>query len=177
MAAGVAVFLEGPADVDFFESVLRGELAKKYSTIETYRYSQRTKKQLKGIVETWNKRGHYIVFADFDTDSTCYSGRKDSLRKKIPNARHDRIAVVKTEIESWYLAGMGRDECRQLQIPHRANTESTSKEDFERMCRWSKSGTPKIVRKKMLGMFDVEIAKRQNASFEYVWNKFVSETS
>jgi len=177
MAASVAVFLEGHDDREFFESVLRAELAKKYGTIETYLYAQLGSRDLRGMVETWSKPGRdYIVFADFDVGSTCYGVKKDALRKRIPNARGDRIAVVKIEIESWYLAGMGQDECRQLQIPYRTNTESTSKEDFERMRERSKSGSRRVFMKRMLGMFDVNTAKKHNASFEYVWDKFVSET-
>ena len=117
----------------------------------------------------------YIVFADFDK-STCYSGRKATLRK-IPNARRGNIAVAKTEIDSWYLAGMGKDECALLQIPYLTNTESVSKEVFEGMFKRGGWASRDEFIAKILEMFDVERAKEQNDSFKYVWDKFVSGTA
>jgi len=100
MDASVVVFLEGLDDRQFFDSVLRGELAKRYNVRPRF-YASKDKEILKQIVETLHKANRdYIVFADFDK-SACYTQRKETLHK-IPNARHGNIAVVKTEIESWY---------------------------------------------------------------------------
>ena len=175
MDASVVVFLEGLDDWTFFDSVLHGELAKRYN-VRPRLYASKDKETLKQIVETMHKTNRdYIVFADFDK-STCYSGRKATLRK-IPNARHGNIAVVKTEIESWYLAGMGQDECARLQIPYHSNTESVSKEYFEQMLERGRWASRKDFMEKILEMFDVGRAKKQNASFRYVWDKFVSGTA
>ena len=131
MDASVTVFLEGLGDENFFDSVLRGELAKRYN-VKTRPYAEEDKETLAQSVDTLHKiKRDYIVFVDFDR-SACYTQRKETLHK-IPNARHGSIAVVKTEIGSWYLAGTGTDECALLQIPHLTNTESVSKEDFEGM--------------------------------------------
>ncbi len=174
MDASVVVFLEGRDDEKFFDSVMRGELAKRYN-VETRLYASKDKETLVQFVETLHKiKRDYIVFADFD-QSTCYIQRKETLRK-IPNARHGNIAVVKTEIESWCLAGMGTDECARLQIPYHTNTESVSKENFERMLERGGWPSRKDFMAKTLEMFDVEKAKKQNASFRYVWDKFVSGT-
>ena len=174
MDASVVVFLEGRDDEEFFDSVMRGELAKRYN-VETRLYASKDKETLVQFVETLHKiKRDYIVFADFDR-STCYIQRKETLRK-IPNARRGNIAVAKIEIESWYLAGIGKDECARLQIPYHTNTESVSKEDFERMLERGGWPSRKDFMAKTLEMFDVEKAKKQNASFRYVWDKFVSGT-
>ena len=171
----VHVLLEGPDDAMFFESVLHDALAKKYDIIKTFRYVQSPKKDLEKYVKSLHAAKHdYIVLADFDVGSTCYSGRKERLRARIPHARCDNMAVVKTEIESWCLAGIGQPECRILRIPYHPNTESISKKEFERMRKDSRSASRIVFMKKILAMFDAERAKKQNASFEYVWDKFVS---
>ena len=118
----------------------------------------------------------YIVLADFDVRGTCYSGRKLALRAKIPRADGRKIAIVKTEIESWYLAGMGQSECDRLRIPYRPNTEPVSKGEFEQMRSRAESMPRTKFMYKMLNMFDAGRAKRQNESFGYVWDKFVSKT-
>ena len=108
---------------------------------------------------------------------TCYGGIKLALRKKMRRADLGRIAAVKTEIESWYLAGMGRAECGRLRIPYRPNTEPVSKEEFEQM-RWRAEPMPRAeFMSSMLAAFDAERAKRQNSSFRYVWDRFVSTRS
>ena len=160
------VLLEGPNDMMFFESVLHDELAKKYNTVKMFQYVQIPKKTLEQYVKSPHAANQdYIVLADFDLGSTCYSGRKEKLCAKIPHARCDNMAIVKTEIESWYLAGIGQYECRILQIPYHPNTESISKKEFEQMRKDSRSVSRTAFMKRILAMFDVERAKKQNASF------------
>jgi len=72
---------------------------------------------------------------------------------------------------------MGTDECALLQIPHLTNTESVSKEDFEGMLARGGWASRDVFMAKILEMFDIEKAKEQNASFRYVWDKFVSGTA
>lgn len=176
--ATVYVLLEGPDDERFFQSVLRPRLAETYSTIRTYLYAQRSKKDVETYVRTLNNsQQDYIVLADLDSSLVCYSGRKHALSSKIPPARRNSMAIVKTEIESWYLAGMSYRDCELLQIPYHTNTEHISKHEFEQMRMRSRSMSRPQFLTKMLCMFDVGVAKKQNASFEYVWDKFVSKTT
>lgn len=175
--ATVHVLLEGPDDERFFLSVLRPELAKTYSTIRTYLYAQRSKKDMEKYFKTLHgSKQDYVVLADFDVGGSCYGGIKLALRKKMPRADLGRIAVVKTEIESWYLAGMGRAECGRLRIPYRPNTEPVSKEEFEQMRGRAEPMPRAEFMSSMLAAFDAERAERQNASFGYVWGRFVSKT-
>lgn len=175
--AAIHVLLEGPDDERFFRSVLRPELGKTYDKIRTYLYAKRTKKEVEEYVKTLRgAKQDYVVLADFDARSTCYGGRKLSLRKRIRRADPDKIAIANTEIESWYLAGMGRHECESLQIPYHPNTEPISKEEFEQM-RSRAGPMPRAeFMSEILGMFDTGLARRQNASFGYVWDRFVSKT-
>ena len=176
----VHVLLEGDDDERFFHAVLRPQLAKTHGAIKTYQYAQRSKKEIEKYVHNLHATNQpYVVLADFDPKSVCYSGRKDILRGRVHPARLVNMAIVKTEIESWYLAGMGRRECESLQIPYHPNTEPISKNEFEQMRRRSGSGAmPRSeFMKRMLDAFDAKRAKRQNTSFGYVWDKFVSKAA
>lgn len=176
----VHVLLEGDDDERFFHAVLRPQLAKTHSTIKTYQYAQRSKKEIERYVHNLHATNQpYIVLADFDSKSACYSGRKDILRGRIYPARPVNMAIVKTEIESWYLAGMGQPECESMQIPYHPNTEPISKEEFDQMRMRSGSGAmPRSeFMKRMLVVFDAKRAKMQNTSFGYVWDKFVSKAA
>lgn len=176
--ATVHVFLEGPDDERFFRSVLSPSLTETYDTIRTYLYAQRSKKDVETYIRTLHdSQQDYIVIADLDSSGICYSGRKNTLCTKIPHVRHDNIAIVKTEIESWYLAGLGQRECELLQIPYHTSTEHISKSEFEQMRVRSGSMQRAQFLIKILDMFDVGRAKKQNTSFEYVWDKFVYKTS
>ena len=60
MDASVVVFLEGLDDWTFFDSVLHGELAKRYN-VRPRLYASKDKETLKQIVETMhktNRRNH-----------------------------------------------------------------------------------------------------------------------
>ena len=173
--ASIHVLLEGPDDERFFRSVLRPELAKAYDNVRTYLYAQKSKKEITKYVKTLNEsKQRYIVLANFDAKDSCYGKRKIRLRRDMPRAGDSNIAIVKTEIESWYLAGMGRRECDLLQIPHRPNTEPVSKEEFEQMRGRAKPMPRAEFMVTMLDAFSADTAKRQNASFGYAWAKLFS---
>lgn len=176
----VHVLLEGADDERLFHAVLRPQLTKAHGVVRTYLYAQRSKKETEKYVQNLHDTNQpYIVLADFDSGNVCYSGRKGVLRRRIYPARPVNMAIVKTEIESWYLAGMGRPECESLRIPYHPNTEPISKEEFDQMRRRSGSGAmPRSeFMKRMLDMFDAKRAKKQNTSFGYVWDKFVSKAA
>lgn len=173
--ASIHVLLEGPDDDRFFRSVLLPELAKAYDNVRTYLYARKSRKDRAKYVKTLNEsKQAYIVLADFDAKDSCYGKRKSRLRKDIPRAGDTNMAIVRTEIESWYLAGMGRPECERLQIPYHPNTEPISKEEFEQMRGRAEPMPRAEFMVTMLDAFSADTAKRQNASFGYVWDKLFS---
>ena len=166
------VLLEGPDDARFFDLILRPQLLKKYDQIITYLYSGRPQKIRERYVESLNKSdSDYMIISDFDS-STCITFSKDNLKSKISVASTSNIIISKTEIESWYLAGIDFKNSRYLQIPHYATTDDISKKQFDEIM-------PEIFNSRIdfmqeiLKRFDSNIAKAQNSSFRYMWNKFI----
>ena len=135
-------------------------------------YANVSSKDLGTFVRSLNKSQEYIVFADSDRNS-CFGRSKDRLQNRIPGADDAKVAVVKTEIESWYLAGITREGARDLQIPHYENTDSIDKEHFNMiMPRKFKSRIDFMA--EIMRIFDVNTARNKNSSFGYVWNRFIS---
>ena len=166
------VLLEGSDDKRFFDGVLRAELEKSRD-IKTIMYANASSKNLETLVRSLNRRcGEYIIFADSDRDS-CFGRSKERLQKKIPGADDAKVAVVKTEIESWYLAGITREGARDLQIPHYENTDSIDKERFNKIMR-SKFESRIDFMAEIMRIFDANTARNKNSSFGYVWNRFIS---
>ena len=83
----------------------------------------------------------------------------------------ERVAVVVTEIEGWYLAGLDKSACHALGIPFKGATSGVSKEAFERLIpRRYRSTTAFMVQ--ALGHFDMDVARRRNASFNHFMVKY-----
>lgn len=166
------MLLEGPDDQRFFENVLKSEFLKKYDKISLFLYARRPKKVRENMVKSLEHLNYdYIIFSDFDV-APCITQSKKNLQAKISSADSTKIAVVKTEIESWYLAGLDYSSAQKLRIPFYSNTEDISKEQFEQI--GSTRFTSKIdFMQEILRLFTINTAKKQNDSFRYVWQKFI----
>ena len=94
------------------------------------------------------------------------------MQKEIPTADLAKVVVVKTEIESWYLAGLDHSGTRKLGVPFYTNTEHIPKKIFEQN-RPGKFDSRIDFMMEILKIFDIDTAKNQNASFRYVCEKFM----
>ncbi len=165
------VLLEGRDDARFFKKVFGTKLSK--YRIKPYFYATQRPDSNKRYIEGLNRNGSpYIVLADSDLPHTCFGKSKEKLKRKIPNADESRIAIVRTEIESWYLAGIGNAAARKLGFRYKSSTDGITKEEFDAL-KPQKFKSRYDFMMETLKEFDVKTAKSQNGSFRYVWNKFV----
>ena len=103
---------------------------------------------------------------------TCYTKKKETIKSKvIKNIDSARIIIVKTEIESWYMAGLSRHNAASLNIQHFPNTDDITKEDFARICNKYTSRIDCMAN--ILEKFSIDVAKTQNKSFKYFCDKFL----
>lgn len=166
------VLLEGHDDVRFFDKVLRSQLLKKYNKVISYTYAERSQETVTNFIKSLNDLNtDYIIIADFDS-STCFTFVKNKIQLKMPSADITKITIVKTEIESWYLAGVDRSNSRKLQIPYYSTTDNITKEMFNEIIS-SKFKSRIDFMVEILKIFDSSTAKKQNTSFRYAWNKFL----
>ena len=164
--------MEGEDDERFFDRIIKTELSKKHSKVKVFKYAQNTRPTLEKFVTTLKKSGTaYIFFSDMDR-VTCYTKKKEVIKSKIiKNIDSTRIIIVKTEIESWYLAGLNRHDAASLNIQHFSNTGDITKEDFARICDKYTSRIDCMAN--ILEKFSINVAKKQNQSFKYFCDKFL----
>ena len=156
----------------FFKSVLEEKFMNKYDKIKIYQYAQRSKKQLKSFIEALNKeQSRYIVLVDFD-NSRCMTDKKQQFRtKKIGNVTDSKIFIAKSMIESWYLAGLDSKSSRSLMVIYHSNTDDITKEQFEQLMPDKYSSKIDFM-VEILKKFDYDTAIKQNASFQYLNQKY-----
>ena len=172
MSRVIYTILEGDDDERFINKVIQPELEKKLFRVKVYKYAQTTRVELEKFVNLLNKSGTaYIFLADMDRAS-CYTKKKEWIKSKTTkNVNETRIAIVKAEIESWYLAGLDRQSATSLKIRHFSTTENIFKEDFNKI---SEKYASKIdCMTDILQKFSLDVAKIQNESFKYFCDKFL----
>ena len=126
------VLLEGGDDKRFFDKVFRTKFSK--FRIKIYLYAARSKESNKKYIENLRRNSwKYIVFADSDSSDACIGKSKQRLKHKIPNTDESRTAIVRTEIESWYMAGIGHASARKLDCMFQSSTDDMTKEAFDEL--------------------------------------------
>ena len=166
--------MEGPTDRTFFNRIIRPELLKKYNKVGVYLFTRRSKQDLENFITSRKNTGKdYAFFSDMD-NATCYTKKKDIIKSKIaPNVDHEKIVIVKAEIESWYLAGVNQSDAKNLNINFHTNTENITKEKFNAMMRPPFESSIDFMME-ILKYYSINTAKKQNPSFEYFCNKFIT---
>lgn len=170
------LFVEGDDDARFLQAVAIPWLRNRYNHIQIVRYATLKKQKLEGFVRSARSMGaDYLIFGDLDRHP-CATSAKESLCQRCSPAEAARIQIVKTEIESWYSAGIpeGDPDWGALPIARMPDTETVTKESFLRAV--STSGSPLLPSLlALLERFDRKRAASRNASFRYFLRKHLPE--
>ncbi len=171
------IFLEGPDDERLFEKVCKPILQNDYNFIRIIRYACMTQKIVTDYLKALKKQIHsdYIFVTDFDArgDKTfCVTKRKNRLNDKFSNIIDERkILVVKEEIESWYLAGVTKENLEKFKIEQFSDTEQIDKETFISLIpKRYKSKTDFLI--EALKEFSLETGIEHNNSLKYFAIKY-----
>ncbi|HKH44070.1 MAG TPA: hypothetical protein VKM72_05335, partial [Thermoanaerobaculia bacterium] len=143
------LFVEGDDDARFFQTVAVPFFRQRYESVE--------------------------IIRDLDRHP-CVTAAKKTLLQRCSPAEAERIQIVKTEIESWYSAGIpeGDPEWGQLPIAVTPDTQTVTKELFLRVMSASGSALlPTML--SLLERFDRKRAASRNASFRYFLGKHLPE--
>lgn len=164
------VFVEGVNDEDFFNSVFRPCLESKYDYVKIVRYRGDTADKIRQFIHSIDSMSmaDYVFISDFDS-SPCITHKKDNL---VNDYRVDgtKTFIVKTEIESWYLAGLTASQCKQLGLRDIVSTDAITKEDFENLIP-KNIGYKALFLEMILERFSKRTAVVKNKSFGYVYKK------
>ena len=177
------LFVEGNDDELFFDRVIKPRLSGKYLEIKTWKYSQQTKKNVKNFLTSVramhaNGVAESIFIADLDESESLKEKKENLLLAYEFLSENDRecawshswirLLIVCTEIESWYLAGLGSSDCAQIGVKKAlCKTDKISKEEFDRMIP-NKFNSRIDFLQEILKLFRIEVACSKNASFNYL---------
>lgn len=181
------IYVEGLNDYRFFERIIKPlfEIRGLYDHVSILEYLGDNYKNrsncehisnfinnIKKIDQKPDYCYHYLFVADLD-QHTSISSKKEKILEKVTNLEHERIIVVVLEIESWYLAGLNKENSEKLKLPDFEHTNHITKEKFTALI--PKDYDSEIVfRVEVLNNFSVDVAKNKNESFKYFFDNYLS---
>lgn len=121
------IFVEGSYDERFFVKYFDGKNTK------FIKYSQMNRKKIKEYIRSINRipSADYIFIAD--SDGMSIVNRKKYIANKYSSCDEAKIFISQYEIESWYLAGLSKEDCKKYKIRYYDKTDTVTKEQFERL--------------------------------------------
>ena len=135
------IFVEGVDDKRFVEKIISPFIQEKgnYSLIKPIEYAVKSSQELRKFIQTiaHQSNQNYVLLCDLDSNGDKNATVKSRVEKVIEKYGQvldkDKIVVVKEEIESWYYAGITAEKLEELGLPFLTNTETLTKEEFERI--------------------------------------------
>ena len=165
------LWVEGDDDERFFKKVIIPKFQEKYDNIKIIKYATMRKEKKDNFIKSIRAiNADYIYFADIN-DSPCITAKKDIINKQHNLIDINNVLIVIKEIESWYLAGLNNDSCRQLKIKFRNNTDNVTKETFNNLIPMKYTSRIDFM-VEILKRFSITEAIRKNKSFNYFIKKY-----
>jgi len=176
------IFVEGVDDKRFIDTIILPFLDKKgnYSFIKVIEYASLSHHAIRIILNTTTHKAtqDYIFVCDMDgiTDpNASISKRKEKESEKYGNSLDiKKTFVVKEEIESWYYAGITTTKLTELELPFFQNTETLTKEEFEKMIPKTFI-SPNDFMVEILKEYVLDEGKEKNASLNYFIGKLETD--
>ena len=166
---GLYIWVEGPTDNKFFEKIIKPYFQERYDFVKIGEWSQTKPSIVCKMIKSNCKHGQdYIFVTDFD-GFRCVKQKKDKITQKYP-LNVNKVVIVKTEIESWYLAGLNKTTCKFFKIKTMKDTQLLKKDHFMKLI--PKGYDEKMFKIEILENYSLKIAKQQNESFNYFVTKY-----
>lgn len=163
------VWVEGTDDERFFERTVRATFEQRYDQVSVVRYAKRKRTKIRGYLNSIKAMPADCIFlADINAEP-CVTAKKRTLEQR-HGIEGDRVIVVVMETESWYMAGLDDEASAQLGVPVLKDTDSLTKEDFNRLMP-ERFGSRINFMVEILKRFSRETARRKNRSFRYFARK------
>lgn len=165
------IFVEGPDDLRFFERVVRPALQNAYDLVEVRPYAQWKCEKLEAFIRSIEGMGaNYLLATDGD-DAPCVSEKKRRVQTRYRGIDPQRILVVVSEIEGWYLAGLDNSAAKGMGMAAANSTDELTKEEFLRMMP-SKFDSRIDWMNEILQRFSPSAACKRNRSWAYFAEKY-----
>jgi hypothetical protein len=143
---------------------------KKYDRVVIRAYASMKRAKFSALLGAVRAMGaDYLVIADND-HAPCVTFKKDLVCRGISGLQPQRIRVVVEEIESWYAAGLDREDIEKLETAFPANTDGLTKEEFNELVPERFDSRIDFMME-ILKVFSLDSARIRNASLDYFLHK------
>ena len=165
------IIFEGNDDERFLKNIINPILEKRGTYPILVPRAKKWRKARQLISSLTRRNIDYIYMEDINHVPSI-EAKKGKIIEKIENVDKEKIVIVVKEIESWYLAGLNDNVCKQLRIPSLRETDNVFKEHLINMKPKRFTSTIDFMWE-ILKCFDAETAKRKNESFRYFCGKYL----
>ncbi|HIJ69802.1 MAG TPA: hypothetical protein HPP87_00390 [Planctomycetes bacterium] len=144
----------------------------KYDSVTIWKYAQQLHKKTCCFLKSINsmQTSDYLFLKDIN-QSPCTTEKKEKVKDEYGDIIHlTKVVIVIKEIESWYLAGLDDDACKELRIKTFSNTDNITKENFNKIIP-TKYDSRIDFMQEILKRFSIETAKEKNTSLNYFLSK------
>lgn len=168
------VFVEGNDDERFFERILKDPLCIGCDSVDIIQHRKMKREKIDAFIKSINSMpcADYIYTEDLDK-CTCFRKKKQKIGRGLANVDSAKIAIIKQEIEGWYLAGLTKETIKKLRMRTYGCTDELTKEHFCGL-RPKRCFCELSLKIDMLERYSVPEARRRNKSFDYFWVKYCS---
>ena len=164
------VWVEGPDDQRFFDSVVRSAFQERYDWVNPVHYAGLKPSKVRSFLWSITLMGADCIFlADINAEP-CVTAKKERLRQRY-GVESDSVIVVIREIEGWYMAGLDDAASGELGVSVLKNTDSLTKEGFNSLMP-ERFGSRIDFMVEILKRFATETARRKNGSFRYFAKRY-----
>lgn len=164
------IFVEGPDDVRFFDTVIKPAFAARYNSIEISPCAHLKREKIANFLKSIKAMNNDYIYVRDINSSPCVSDKKQKIVSRLKTIDTDKIIIVKMEIESWYLAGL---DISQFRVRSFKVTDTVTKEQFDSVIPRNFDSRIDFM-SEILKSFSVEKAKERNASFKYFVDKYIT---
>jgi hypothetical protein len=164
------IFVEGNDDERFIEKI-RSVFDEQYDYVKIYKYRQTPPKQTKKFLRAITAMKSNCFFLADINSLPCPTAKKEKITNMYgKSVALEKIMVVIKEIESWYLAGLDDDSCRELGVKTFTDTNNITKEQFNTIMP-KKFDSRIDFMQEILKRFCLTTARQNNNSLDYFLTK------
>jgi len=150
------LFVEGPDDERFVRNHYRNR------NIKPINYACMSSKTVNNMLKAIkSSNSSYLFLADSDGATSII--KKQKVINKYSECENSQIVIVCFEIESWYLAGLNRQDSQKLGVKFISLTDAVTKEQFNSMIPKKMSRLDFLL--ELLRKFDNDVASQRNTSY------------
>lgn len=164
------IWVEGDRDRRFFQNIIEPLFKNRFDKIAVTPYRNMKKQDVNSIIKKTKGENDYIFTKDMDYP-TCMGRKKESIVEAYSNINRNKIVIVEMDIEGWYLAGLSKESCEELEIKYDVTTNRMTKSEFNSI-RPKKFTSDIDFRMEILKKYDLNVAKSKNQSIRYFLNKY-----